>query len=380
MGDASPDALIGCIIRGRYRILEPLASGGMAQVYRAEQRPSGPMVAVKVHQGSEQSPERDPSVQRFVAEAATLAKLHEPHTVRVLDYGQHTPGLCFIVMELIEGRTLSEILQQEGALDAQRALRIAIQIARALREAHAIGVIHRDLKPSNIIMTQRGHERDFVKVVDFGLSKDLNQPLDLTATGTFYGAPPYISPEQVSGTDQDQRLDIYSLGIILYQMFSGRVPFDYPKALDTLMAHMEKPVPPLTIHGQPAPELLSALVLRCLAKTPDGRWPSMQHLLPELERALQDLQPAPDPADTDSQQTLVMTATRDAVRAAGHAAADTQDTRVMTALEQRALAEHPAPARRPAPAQPAARASWKWLALLAGCALLWALWRLFSSG
>jgi serine/threonine-protein kinase len=291
MGDASPkvdtvDPLIGRVINDRFEILELIARGGMGRVYKARQQPLGREVALKVldprHQG-----ELDPEFQaRFFLEASTSAKLSHPNTVTVFDYGKTNDDIYFIVMELVEGRTLAAMLKDEGPLEADRAVHIAVQIARSLREAHGIGVIHRDLKPANVLLTRHADEADFVKVLDFGLVKNVAEDDELTQAGLFMGSPKYMAPEQIQGGHVDGRTDVYALGVILYLMVTGQVPFDRPNQVQILMAHMREAVPPMTrADGVPIPPSLQQIVLRCLAKDADARFANMNELITALKHA-----------------------------------------------------------------------------------------------
>jgi serine/threonine-protein kinase len=291
MGDASPkvdtvDPLIGRVINDRFEILELIARGGMGRVYKARQQPLGREVALKVldprHQG-----ELDPEFQaRFFLEASTSAKLSHPNTVTVFDYGKTNDDIYFIVMELVEGRTLAAMLKDEAPIDPERAVHIAVQIARSLREAHGIGVIHRDLKPANVLLARHADETDFVKVLDFGLVKNVAEDDELTQAGLFMGSPKYMAPEQIQGGMVDGRTDVYALGVMLYLMLTGRVPFDRPNQVQILMAHMREAVPPITRDdGVPVPPSLQQVVLRCLAKDADARFANMNELINALKHA-----------------------------------------------------------------------------------------------
>ncbi len=280
------DGLIGRVINDRFKILELIARGGMGRVYRARQEPLGREVALKVldprYKGDE-----DPEFQaRFFLEASTAAKLSHPNTVTVFDYGKTSDDIYFIVMELVEGRTLSSMLKSMGALPPQRAIHIALQMARSVREAHGLGVIHRDLKPANVLITTHADEEDFVKVLDFGLVKDLEDNQELTQQGLFMGSPKYMSPEQIQGGRVDARTDVYSLGVIIYYMLTGKVPFEGATQVQTLMAHVKNQVPPMEREdGVPIPQELQNVVLRSLSKDIEIRYPSMNDLILALKQA-----------------------------------------------------------------------------------------------
>ncbi|XXY54409.1 TonB family protein [Sorangium sp. So ce269] len=287
------DPLIGATIAGRYRIISLIARGGMGKVYRAEQFALGRICALKLLVPDERR-EQDPEFfRRFSREAATAARLTHPNSVTVFDYGRDDPrGIYFIAMEYIAGRTLHRVLHDEGALPEARASRIARQICRALAEAHGLGLVHRDLKPSNVLLVDQGDEKDFVKVLDFGLVKDVSgeQLDDLTQKGLFIGSPRYTAPEQAMGNELSPRADIYSLGVLLYEMLCGKVPFDKKVPTATLMAHVSEPPPPLARASSDAPGALvspamEAIVMRCLEKSPDRRFQSMKECLLALKGA-----------------------------------------------------------------------------------------------
>ena len=239
------DPLIGRLINGRFRIRNAIARGGMGKVYRAEQEPLGREIALKVLHPNYQG-DSDPEFhKRFYLEASTQSKLTHPNTVTIFDYGKTEDEIYFIAMELLEGRTMHRALRDDGPFPPERALHICRQVCRSLREAHSLGVIHRDLKPANVFLVRHGEEQDFVKVLDFGLVKDLgDKGEDLTQTGLFMGSPKYMSPEQIKGDAVDHRCDVYALGVMLYEMLAGKVPFNHPNSVNILMAHVHEAVPP----------------------------------------------------------------------------------------------------------------------------------------
>ncbi len=283
---SQPDELIGRVINDRFRILGVIARGGMGRVYRAEQVPLGRLVAVKTLDPRHGSGDQDPSFQqRFFLEASVASKLQHPNTVTVFDYGRTSDGVYFIAMELVEGRSLFNLIRAEAPLPPERVVHIALQIARSLREAHRLDVIHRDLKPGNVLLTRHGDEEDFVKVLDFGLVKHVESEAEqeLTQAGLFMGSPKYMSPEQIRGERVDPRCDIYALGVVMYEMLTGRAPFERENTVKLLMAHMHEVVPPLDQPG--VPPLLEDLVRRSLAKAPEDRPASMDEMIVLLKQA-----------------------------------------------------------------------------------------------
>jgi serine/threonine-protein kinase len=286
-GKNEPDPLIGRLINGRFKVVSVIARGGMGKVYKAEQSPLGRLCALKVLSPKYEG-DRDPEFhKRFLLEASTAAKLTHANTVTIFDYGQDGDDLYFIAMEYIEGRTLHRVLRDEGPFPELRVAHIAGQICRSLREAHTHGVVHRDLKPGNILITDRGDEQDNVKVLDFGLVKDVSgEAEDLTQAGLFMGSPKYMAPEQILGGEITARTDIYSLGVMMYEMLTGRVPFDRGASVGTLMAHVNDVPPPML---QVNPKLIlgrtmEGIVTRCLEKDASRRFVSMKDLLNSLKR------------------------------------------------------------------------------------------------
>jgi eukaryotic-like serine/threonine-protein kinase len=285
-GKDGADPLIGRTLNDRYRIIEQIGSGGMGRVYKAAQAPLDRMVALKVLGAGH---DRDPNFyKRFFLEASVTAKLTHPNTITLYDYGRTEDGVFFIAMEFLAGRTLSQAMQADGPLAQERVIHIAQQICRSLREAHALGIIHRDLKPANVMLLRQHDDHDFVKVLDFGLVKFFSgdtADADITNAGTFMGSPHYIAPEQARNQNPDQRCDIYSLGVLLYHMLTGRVPFTAPAPVDIILKHLhDTPVAPRELRPELdiAPEL-QEIVLRCMAKEPAERFQTMDELLARLK-------------------------------------------------------------------------------------------------
>jgi serine/threonine-protein kinase len=283
----APDPLVGRVINDRFKISALIARGGMGKVYRAEQAPLGRVCAIKVLNPN-YAGEHDPEFhKRFFLEASIASKLTHPNTVTIFDYGRTEDDIYYMAMEYLQGHTLHRAIR-EGFFPEERAAHVARQICRALREAHSLGVIHRDLKPANIFLVEHGDETDFVKVLDFGLVKNVSgdKGEDLTQTGLFMGSPKYMAPEQIRGDKVDARTDIYALGIIMYEMITGKVPFDRPNSVNILMAHVNEEPPPLR-QMNPAIQISAQIedtVARCMAKDPDQRFRSMDEVLAALKR------------------------------------------------------------------------------------------------
>lgn len=283
------DPLLGKVLNKRFQILEPIGAGGMGRVYKALQAPLERLVALKVLNPS-YSEGRDPGFRkRFFLEASLTSKLHHPNTITVHDYGCTEDGIYYLVMEYVEGLTLAQLLQREGALPWPRAIRISQQICRSLREAHRMGVVHRDLKPANVMVLNEETDHDLVKVLDFGLVKpflaDAPQPeAELTQAGVVIGSPLYMAPEMAKHRS-DPRSDIYSLGVLTYQILTGRPPFQGKESIEVIVKHLKEPPPPLRSLNPEVPEEVAAVVMKCLEKDPARRPQSMDEVLDQLRQA-----------------------------------------------------------------------------------------------
>ncbi|MPZ70704.1 MAG: Stk1 family PASTA domain-containing Ser/Thr kinase, partial [Actinobacteria bacterium] len=266
---------------GRYEVIEPVGSGGMAEVYRARDELLGREVAVKVL--SERFA-RDPSfVERFRREAQRAANLSHPNIVGLYDYGSDG-DTYFIVMEYIEGRTLAEVIADNGALMPERAAEIAADVGAALQRAHGSGIVHRDIKPGNIMLTSAGQ----TKVTDFGIARAVGGERDatMTQTGMVIGTAAYLSPEQAQGEPVDARSDIYALGCVLYESLTGSAPFTGDTPLSIAYKHVREEVNPPSRLNRDVPADLDAIVMKAMAKDPGARYNSADEMRADIERFL----------------------------------------------------------------------------------------------
>jgi serine/threonine protein kinase len=288
-GPPQPDLLIGQTI-GNYLVTQKLGEGGMGAVYLAEHPSIGKKVALKVLH-SEFSTNQEVAA-RFFHEAKAVNDIGHPNIVDIVDFGIIQAGvgreqLVYFIMEYLAGVTLSQLIRTESPLPPERALMIALQVADALSASHKCGIVHRDLKPDNIILIQRGRDRDFVKLLDFGIAKLTGGSAmgsHRTRTGIVMGTPAYMSPEQCEGRDTvDLRTDVYALGIVLYEMLTGRVPFIGEGYGEILVQHLtQRPRPPSQFRM--LPPHVEAVVLKALEKRAELRYPTME----ELMRAMSD--------------------------------------------------------------------------------------------
>ena len=283
--------LLGATLSGRYLVTRKVGQGGMGAVYEATHTLIGKRVAVKVL--LEKYAQREAIVKRLKQEAQLASSIGNEHIIDITDFGNTEDGRTFVVMEYLEGESLAECLARETKLPEQRILRIAQQAASALAAAHAKGVVHRDIKPENIFLLKR-KEMDFVKVVDFGISKSLRQSTEeeevrLTQTGMVLGTPLYMSPEQARGDeDLDHRVDIYALGVIMYEAATGRVPFSGNNYLSVISQVLnEDPTPVREVRPELSEEF-EAIVSRAMTKNRDDRYASATEMLNDLSALLDD--------------------------------------------------------------------------------------------
>ncbi|HEY4240829.1 MAG TPA: serine/threonine-protein kinase [Kofleriaceae bacterium] len=283
------DPLLGSVFDGRYRIDFRIAAGGFGAIYRAAELGTGAELALKVLH-----PElaNDTAVvARFRREGAMLTALRDPHTVTAYEVGEARDGTLFIAMELLRGESLYERFHARGKLPWRQVATIARAICSSLGEAHALGIVHRDLKPANIHLEPRGADVDFVKVLDFGIAKIVrgNAPADseLTQAGQMIGTLDYMCPEQMVGGLLTGRSDIYSLGVLAYEMIAGRRPFAEAGASATsMLAALLTQVPPRLVTRVPVPEALDDAIMRCLAREPQDRWDDVGELAAALDAIL----------------------------------------------------------------------------------------------
>lgn len=262
-----PDPRIGTLLAGRYVIEEVIGEGGMATVYRARHKLTDKQLAVKIMNPLLAS---DPIVrERFRREARSAQKLAHPNIIEIYDQGDTEDGTAFIAMELLRGESLGPVIQR-GPLDVDRAIHIMIQIARGVARAHDLEIIHRDIKPENIFLCRRDDGSDLVKVLDFGIARS-RQDARLTTQGELFGTPQYMSPERIMGKDVGGSADIYALGVVLFEMLTGELPFNAPDVATFFVKHMEEAPPSVRSLNPRVPEKLDDLVLRMLAKAPGDR-------------------------------------------------------------------------------------------------------------
>ncbi|HZS39744.1 MAG TPA: serine/threonine-protein kinase [Polyangia bacterium] len=299
------DPLIGSTIDGRYIIEQVIGQGGMGFVYAARHAIIDKRVAIKVlkkEHGKDAA-----AVERFLVEAKAASKIGHQNIVDITDFGVLPDGHAYFVMEFLDGPTLGKLVHERGFIEPLQAIAITVQVARGLQAAHDKGIIHRDLKPENIFVLERDGQKDVVKIVDFGIARDVTTKKRLTLAGMVLGTPEYMSPEQATGQPTDHRVDMYALGCILYEMLTGDVPYKGETPTKTLTMHVfDAPQPP----SQRRPDLpiaasLEAVVMRTLQKKPADRFADLRAMMAELDRVDAELRgpskPKPARAPTITQ-------------------------------------------------------------------------------
>lgn len=270
----------GMIIAERYEILGKIGTGGMADVYKAKDHKLNRFVAVKVLKPEFR--EDTTFIRKFKSEAQAAAVLTHPNIVNVFDVGDDN-GVYYIVMELIEGITLKEYISKKGKLSVKEATSIAIQVSMGLEAAHSHGIVHRDVKPQNIIISMDGK----VKVTDFGIARAASSN---TISSNVMGSVHYSSPEQVRGGYSDEKSDIYSLGITMYEMVTGKVPFDGDTTVAIAIKHLQEEIVPPSIYTPELPHSLEQIILKCTQKSVDRRYQNMEDVIADLKHSLIDPQ------------------------------------------------------------------------------------------
>ncbi|KAF0249380.1 MAG: serine/threonine protein kinase bacterial [bacterium] len=279
---SSADSLIGTWLDAKFKILSKLGQGGMGAVYKAEHVRMGRLCAIKVV-----PPDLSQSAEvldRFEYEAKLSGLLKDPHAIGVYDFGKTTDGMFYLVMEFVDGETISSILRRNGQMPLSRVIEICKQAGAALADAHSQKIIHRDLKPDNIMISNRNGQ-DWVEVLDFGIAKFFNEEQDLTKAGLVMGTPAYMSPEQVSGDKLDVRSDVYSFALIVYQMLVGALPFPVESSRTTMISRlMHNPQPPSLVNPSVVlPKDVETAIMSALARNREERTPTIEKFIESLE-------------------------------------------------------------------------------------------------
>lgn len=289
--DQGPDRYLGTVLSDRYVVDDVVGEGGMGKVYLAHHKVIGKRVALKILH-AEHAKDKE-AVGRFLREAKAASSVGNPHIIDVLDFGEAPDGSVYFAMEYLEGGTLGGLMEREGELDLELVCDVALQLCDGLAAAHRQQIVHRDLKPDNITLLSDGplaaeRAHPFCKILDFGIAKvsTSTSSTKLTMAGAVFGTPHYMSPEQAAGDAVDHRTDVYSLGVMLYEMIAGRLPFHASNFMGILTQHMYKAPPPFSEieGGRDVPRGLEAIVLKCLSKKPEARYQTMEALAQDLRR------------------------------------------------------------------------------------------------
>jgi serine/threonine-protein kinase len=336
--EKTDDSLIGQTLAEKYRIEERLSEGGMGTVYRGTHVLMDKTVAVKVLRPSLAADEK--IVARFSREARAASKISHPHALSVTDFGESENGVVFLVMEYLDGKTLKEIIREAGPMPLPRVVEILRQVGGALDAAHGEGVVHRDLKSDNIMLLSSSGT-DYAKVLDFGIAK-IKEPEGaydpgLTAPDLVIGTPQYMSPEQCSQSpDIDARSDIYSLGVILYEMLVGHVPFTGPSSTAIMLKHLQQPAPSVLDERSDVPAVVGQVVARALEKRPEDRYGKVSELVEDFTIAA-----GMEPAEVSSSGAIKPVSTP---TAAAYQPADDADEETLVRRRVTRAIEPPAPA------------------------------------
>jgi serine/threonine-protein kinase len=298
---SGPDPLVGMVVANKYRIVALLGEGGMGAVYRAEQQLGSTTRKVALKTLHKHLSHDESIKKRFDREVGVVSGLEHPNTIQVFDFGAMDDGTLYLVMEFVEGRSVADILEKDGPMNPPRVDNIMRQVCGSLEEAHGKGIVHRDLKPDNVVLCERAGQKDWVEVLDFGIAKrstehDPNEA-KLTQQGMVLGTPPYMSPEQFTGQPIDARSDIYALGVMAYEMLTGRLPWQANTAWEWASKHMTEAPTPLEQQplGPHVPPNQRAAIVRALAKNKDERFGSVKEFY-EAFSAKGDAVALPTPA------------------------------------------------------------------------------------
>jgi tRNA A-37 threonylcarbamoyl transferase component Bud32 len=357
----------GVVIDQRYRVQRLVGRGGIGLVYLCHHEVLEKPVAMKVLRP--EYSDQPEVIERFVNEARAASAIKSKHIVNTLDIGSLPSGAPYFIMEHVDAETLATILQQKHALPVEEAVEVVRQMADGLGAAHTAGIVHRDLKPENVFVGHESHGAMLVKIFDFGVAKVTRAKSRLTHVGAIFGTPSYMSPEQARGQTVDPRADIYALGVMLFEMLAGHLPFDGDDPLAVMSQHVDAPVPALrTPAGEAVPPSVEAVVRRCLEKNRDDRYPSVAELIADLE----DAEHAPsgphrvpageehDEADTHPDHLLRDSQLPEIVVPLDEVAAAPVQAAVMSPRPA-AVVSRAAAAARPASVPPEPRRTWVWL-------------------